>query len=201
VTPAIALLLVGAILLKAGFTNRNVVDVMLGREGGDNPKAKVPAGTDFGGGDFGPPGTGGTDGTGGGAIPSATPVGGGSKYIALIAEMNRIAALNLPYRWGGGHAPGYVSPNGPFDCSGAVSYALHAAGLYNGPPLISGAFMAWGKAGKGSTITVYANPTHVFMRDERTGRDWGTTRTVGRGGPQWHHHTTKGFVARHPEGM
>jgi hypothetical protein len=195
-TPAIALLLIGGILLKAGFSNRNVVDVMLGREGEDHPNARVPAAPDFGGGDFGPS-TGGTDGT----IPGATPVGSGSKYVALVAAMNRITGLNLPYRWGGGHAPGYNNPQGPFDCSGAVSYALHEAGLYNGPPLVSGAFMAWGKPGKGKDVTIYANPTHVFMRDEHTGRDWGTTRTVGRGGPQWHHHTTKGFVARHPEGL
>lgn len=199
-TPAIALLLIGGILLKAGFSNRNVVDVMLGREGEDHPKARVPAAPDFGsaagtGGDF--PDTGGT----GGTVPGATPVGGASKYVALVTEMNRIAGLNLPYRWGGGHAPGYNNPDGPFDCSGAVSYALHAAGLYNGPPLVSGAFMAWGQAGRGKDITIYANPTHVFMIDEHTGRSWGTTRTVGRGGPQWHHHTTRGFVARHPGGL
>jgi hypothetical protein len=184
-TPAIALLLVGAILLKAGLTNRNVVDVVLGREGEDNPNARVPAAAPTSS-------AGGTDGT----FASGSP-----GYAAMSRAMDRIAGLNLPYQWGGGHAPGYKKPNGPFDCSGAVSYALHEAGLYNGPPLVSGAFMAWGKPGKGTSITVYANPTHVFVQDEVTGRSWGTTRTTGRGGPQYHHHTTRGFTARHPEGF
>lgn len=43
-TPAIALLIIGAILLKAGFKNQNVIDVLLGRDT-ENPGGRVPAST------------------------------------------------------------------------------------------------------------------------------------------------------------
>ena len=42
------------------------------------------------------------------------------------------------------------------DCSGTVSFALHAAGLLK-TPLDSGSFMRWGETG-GPWITVYTNP-------------------------------------------
>jgi hypothetical protein len=192
-TPAVGLLLVGGILLVAGFQNRNIVDVILGRDTPGDPKGKVP---DVSTTTAVPGGTGGTPSPGG--IVAGTS--GRGTYAALRKAMERIAALNLPYKWGGGHMPGYGSPNGPFDCSGATSYALHEAGFYNGPPLTSGLFMAWGSPGRGKEFTVYCNPTHVFIRDEVTGQDWGTTTTTGKGGPAFHHHGTTGFVARHVEG-
>lgn len=185
-TPAIALLVIGGILLKAGWKNQNIIDVALGRDtersGGHVPDVSGVTGIPTA------PG-----------IPDTTNnarVGGG--IARLFQEMDRIAALNLHYVWGGGHA-GYPH-NGPFDCSGAVSYVLHAAGLMSGPPRVSTLFMAYGAKGRGRTFTVYSNPTHVFIIDERTGRAWGTTKSTGNGGPAWHHHTTSGFVARcHPD--
>lgn len=185
-TPAIALLVMGAILLRAGWKNQNIIDVALGRDeqrdaGGVPDVPDVAVGSD-------------ASSPSGGDVMDAR-VGGG--LVRLFHEMNRIVGLELPYVWGGGHA-GYPH-EGPFDCSGAVSYVLHAAGLMKGPPRISTQFMLWGSPGRGRDFTVYSNPTHVFIRDERTGRDWGTTRTTGNGGPAWHHHPTGGFVARcHP---
>ncbi|MBJ7355063.1 MAG: C40 family peptidase [Thermoleophilaceae bacterium] len=41
-----------------------------------------------------------------------------------------------PYLWGGGHQPFIASG---YDCSGAVSYALHGAGILKSP-LASGGF-------------------------------------------------------------
>ena len=58
-----------------------------------------------------------------------------------------------PYIWGGGHRR-FKSKG--YDCSGAVSYLLHAAGLLRSP-LPSGPLMTWGAPGTGSWITVYAN--------------------------------------------
>lgn len=190
-TPAIALLVIGAILIKSGWKNQNILDVALGRDS-KRSGGNVPEGDGSHGSDGSP------------SIPTAPGIAGpGSHTIGggvsrMLGEMNRIAGLNLPYLWGGGHLN--YPHEGPFDCSGAVSYVLHAAGLMHGPPRISTTFMAYGSAGRGRTFTIYANPTHVFIRDETTGRDWGTTKTVGRGGPRWHHHTTTGFVARcHPD--
>jgi len=75
---------------------------------------------------------------------------------AAIAAANRIHTL--PYIWGGGHAR-WASPG--YDCSGAVSYALHGAGLI-ATPMDSGEMMSWGVAGRGRWITIYANAGHAF---------------------------------------
>ncbi|HEY6652719.1 MAG TPA: hypothetical protein VI028_01195 [Solirubrobacterales bacterium] len=64
-----------------------------------------------------------------------------------------------PYTWGGGHRR-FKSKG--YDCSGAVSYVLHAAGLLRSP-LSSGPLMTWGALGTGSWITVYANRSHAWM--------------------------------------
>jgi hypothetical protein len=82
---------------------------------------------------------------------------------APVAVQNAIRAANQihkkPYIWGGGHkrwkSKGY-------DCSGAVSYALHAAGLLS-RPLVSGLLAtSWGAPGLGAWITVYANKGHTY---------------------------------------
>jgi len=65
-----------------------------------------------------------------------------------------------PYIWGGGHRS-FKSTG--YDCSGAVSYVLHAAGLLRAP-MVSGALATrWGAPGFGSWITVYGNSSHVYM--------------------------------------
>ena len=58
------------------------------------------------------------------APPEAAP----PAVKAAIAAANRIRTL--PYIWGGGHAR-WSSPG--YDCSGAVSFALHGAGLIDDP--------------------------------------------------------------------
>ena len=47
-----------------------------------------------------------------------------------------------------------------YDCSGAVSYVLHAAGLLSSP-LVSGQLAFWGTSGTGNWITVFANKVHT----------------------------------------
>ena len=114
---------------------------------------------------------------------------------AAIAAANKIRTR--PYIWGGGHgrwwSPGY-------DCSGAVSYALHGAGLIE-TPMDSGEMMTWGVAGKGRWITVYANAGHAFAVID--GVRWDTAGDeAAETGPRWHPEmvSTAGYVARHPAG-
>lgn len=77
---------------------------------------------------------------------------------AAIAAGNAIK--HLPYRWGGGHRTFFDTG---YDCSGAVSYLLHAAGFL-ASPLPSGPLASsWGVPGKGRWITVYANASHTYM--------------------------------------
>jgi hypothetical protein len=77
---------------------------------------------------------------------------------AAIAAGNAIHTF--PYHWGGGHRS-FIDTG--YDCSGSVSYVLHAAGLL-ASPMPSGPLAAsWGVPGKGRWITVYANATHAYM--------------------------------------
>jgi len=113
----------------------------------------------------------------------------------VIAAANRIR--NKPYVWGGGH--GSWKDKG-YDCSGAVSYALHGGGLLN-TPLDSTGLSRYGKKGKGSWISVYGNPSHAYMIV--AGLRFDTSMTPGNG-PGWSktkRSTPGSFKVRHPRGL
>ena len=74
------------------------------------------------------------------------------------------ALQELPYRYGGGHNLKFDVDDGA-DCSGTISFALHAAGVLK-TPLDSGSFMKWGEPGRGAWITVVTNPgLYRVLRD------------------------------------
>ena len=103
---------------------------------------------------------------------------------------------NLPYIWGGGH--GSFTASG-YDCSGAVSFALHGGGLLSSP-LDSTGFEVWGVPGAGNWITVFANSGHAWAMI--AGLRWDTAGN-GSDGPRWStelNENTADFVARHPAG-
>jgi hypothetical protein len=106
-----------------------------------------------------------------------------------------------PYLWGGGHrsfkARGY-------DCSGAISYLMHAAGLLK-RPMASGPFMRWGEPGLGQWITVYANRGHMYAVIAGLRYD---TSAVGESlnqgsGPRWRAtaRSNSGYAARYRPGL
>jgi cell wall-associated NlpC family hydrolase len=101
-----------------------------------------------------------------------------------------------PYVWGGGHAS--FSARG-YDCSGAVSYVLHAASLLSFPE-VSGALARWGVRGDGKWITVYANGGHAFMVIAGLRFD---TSGQGQSGPRWRAESRwfRGFHRRHAPGL
>ncbi|HWT91070.1 MAG TPA: hypothetical protein VN179_08125, partial [Solirubrobacterales bacterium] len=111
-----------------------------------------------------------------------------------IAAANSIATM--PYIWGGGH--GSFEDSG-YDCSGAVSFALHGGGMLDSP-LDSTGLSTWGEPGPGRWITVYANSGHAWMVIAGVAFD---TSGSGGSGPRWHKpwaNSPEGFVARHPAG-
>ena len=114
---------------------------------------------------------------------------------AAISAANTI--VGRPYIWGGGHASWYS--NG-YDCSGAVSFALGAAGLLEAP-LDSSHLESWGDPGPGRWVTVYANPSHAYA--VIAGLRWDTVGDENGTGPRWHAALPypEGFVARHPPGL
>jgi hypothetical protein len=112
---------------------------------------------------------------------------------------NRIR--HKPYVWGGGH--GSFNDSG-YDCSGAVSYVLHAAGLLN-VPMDSSGFMSWGRGGWGRWITVFTNPGHAFIEIAGIRFDTsaeGDPNPPPGSGPKWRPllQGTSGFEARRPAG-
>jgi len=130
---------------------------------------------------------------------ASVPAGAPYSVARAIKAANKIHRRT--YIWGGGHrsfkAKGY-------DCSGAVSYVLHAAGLL-GSPLVSGQLASWGSAGLGSWITVYANRTHTYMVIAGLRYDTsplGEWLNQGRG-PRWRYtlRTGTGFAVRHWDGL
>jgi hypothetical protein len=107
-----------------------------------------------------------------------------------------------PYVYAGGH--GKWNDVG-YDCSGTVSYVLHAAGLLP-VSMDSSEFEAWGKRGAGQWITVYTNPGHAFI--EVAGIRFDTSAEQDSNpppgtGPRWRPvmTSTAGFMPRHPAGL
>jgi cell wall-associated NlpC family hydrolase len=113
---------------------------------------------------------------------------------AMIDAGNQIAVK--PYIYGGGH--GRWDDAG-YDCSGSVSYVLHAAGLLE-EAMPSGNFATWGDPGPGQWVTLYANGGHMYaviagLRFDTSGRSSAGTRW------QADMRSGKGYVVRHPAGL
>jgi cell wall-associated NlpC family hydrolase len=138
-----------------------------------------------------------TTGTTGSQPTSASPAPSASvsaELAAMMAAGNTIATR--PYVYGGGH--GSFNSVG-YDCSGSVSYVLHAAGLLSSPE-DSGTLESYGASGPGRYVTIYANAGHAFMvingrrfdtiALQETGTRWSST--IG---------STGGYVVRHPVGL
>ncbi len=123
---------------------------------------------------------------------ASAPASAPDAVKSAISAANSIATT--PYIWGGGH--GSFESSG-YDCSGAVSFALHGGGFLESP-LDSTGLESWGEPGAGKWITVYANAGHAWMIIAGLAFD-----TVGGPGPRWHSaptSSTEGFIVRHPPG-
>src|SRR6476659_4892535 len=130
---------------------------------------------------------------------AVAPADAPSQVQAAIAAANAIHTL--PYVWGGGHRTFYDSG---YDCSGAVSYVLHAAGFLASPMPSGPLASSWGAFGKGRWITVYANASHAYMVVAGLRFD---TSAVGErlnqvSGPRWRRTKRKptGYTAKYYPG-
>ena len=122
------------------------------------------------------------------------PAGAPPEVQAVVEAANEIT--NTSYRYGGGHGS---FDDSAYDCSGAVSHALHGASLVK-RPLDSTDFESWGARGRGQWITVYANSGHAYMVVAGLRFD---TSGSGEKGPRWRKQlrSSGGYVARHPSGL
>lgn len=127
-------------------------------------------------------------------------------YAELVADANKISGSGYNYEWGGGHNTTFAPTTGTghgsgagvgYDCSGAISAVLHAAGLLK-QPMVAQQFMTYGHAGPGGPhdLTIYASPTHVFA--EINGKFFGTSLQNPGGGAAWFAQAqTAGYTVRH----
>jgi cell wall-associated NlpC family hydrolase len=126
--------------------------------------------------------------------PDAPPI-----VKRVIAAANEIDGR--PYIWGGGHAS-FIAKG--YDCSGAVSYALHGANLLS-YTMVSGQLAHYGDPGPGRWITIYANAEHVFMTV--AGLRFDTRNDPEHiSGPRWKMAAPESqilpkFAVRHPAGL
>jgi hypothetical protein len=135
---------------------------------------------------------------------AAAPADAPPAIRAIIAAGNQI--VGRPYVYGAAHGLPLSAVAPAYDCSSSVEHLLYGARLlpvtYGGP---SGALEAFGAAGPGRWVTLYANPDHVFMYV--AGLRWDTHNAAGAGdgssGIGWHPQVrdAAGFVARHPVGL
>ncbi len=132
------------------------------------------------------------------------PAGAPAAVQQIVAAANSIIDTN--YEWGGGHASFQSSG---YDCSGAVSFALHGGGLLSSPEDSTG-LETYGQPGKGAWVTVYSDPSHAFLVVD--GRafdtaDYGGPNIPSGSGPRWRLNPTGNlqdggsYVARHPSGL
>jgi cell wall-associated NlpC family hydrolase len=109
------------------------------------------------------------------------------------------AIRTKPYLYGGGHG---VWNDIGYDCSGSVSYVLHAAGLLK-TSMDSSEFETWGVASAGTWITVYTNPGHAFIEVAGIRLDTSAEQDPHPApgtGPRWRPlmTSTRDYQARHP---
>ncbi len=97
-----------------------------------------------------------------------------------------------------------------YDCSGATSFVLYAAGLMNPTPLDSTELEHYGQPGPGRWITIYANAAHAWIVIAGIALDtanYGGPPIPAGSGPRWRPeplaNLTDGttYIARHPPGL
>jgi peptidoglycan hydrolase-like protein with peptidoglycan-binding domain len=133
------------------------------------------------------------------------PAGAPQAVVDAINAANSI--IDKPYRVGGGHGKWNDSA---YDCSGAVSFALHGANLLSAPE-DSTQLESYGSPGPGRWMTIYADSAHTFIVIAGLAFDtahWGPT-TPGGTGPRWltaanataNLQDGGNYVIRHPSGL
>jgi 3D (Asp-Asp-Asp) domain-containing protein len=97
-----------------------------------------------------------------------------------------------------------------YDCSGATSFVLYAAGLMSSSARDSTSLESYGQPGPGRWITIYANSAHAWIVVAGIALDtanYGGPATPSGTGPRWRSEPLANlsdgtsYVARHPIGL
>jgi hypothetical protein len=135
---------------------------------------------------------------------ATAPAGAPAAVQAMINSANQI--IDTSYCVGGGHGKWKSSC---YDCSGAVSFALHGAGLLSTSEDSTG-FESYGAPGPGKWVSVYGDPGHAFIVIAGIAFDtanYGGPNIPSGNGPRWRSNPLGNladgghYVVRHPPGL
>jgi hypothetical protein len=127
----------------------------------------------------------------------------------MVAAGNRL--FGASYLYGGAHGTPLSQLEPAYDCSSAVSYVLHAGGVFGEYAEGSGELESYGDPGPGRYVSIYANAAHAFVyvgglrfdtvyeaaydtgpNSEKPGPKWRVSASV----PNW-----STWIVRHPPGL
>ena len=133
-------------------------------------------------------------------VPTSAP----AAVESIVSAANSI--LNTSYCVGGGHGQWQSSC---YDCSGSVSYVLHAAGLLSSSEDSTG-LESYGTPGPGHWVTIYSDPSHAFIVIAGIAfdtADYGGPNIPAGTGPRWRSNPLGNladgghYVVTHPPGL
>jgi 3D (Asp-Asp-Asp) domain-containing protein len=139
---------------------------------------------------------------------AAAPTEATRSVKEMIAAGNRLH--HATYFYGGAHGPSLDTLQPAYDCSSAVSYVLHAGGVFGTSSEDSTELESYGSPGPGRWVTVYANSGHAFMyvagvRFDTSYKGTDTGPNENQNGPRWRVFPEvpkwAQWVVRHPPGL
>jgi hypothetical protein len=127
----------------------------------------------------------------------------------MVAAGNRL--FNAGYLYGGAHGTPLSQLEPAYDCSSAVSYVLHAGGVFGEYAEGSTELESYGQPGPGSYVSIYANAVHAFMYvgglrfDTVEAPEYDSGPNSGKPGPKWRVSASvpnwSTWTVRHPRGL
>jgi hypothetical protein len=128
---------------------------------------------------------------------------------AMVAAGNRL--FGAAYLYGGAHGSSLNTLGAAYDCSSAVSYVLHAGGVFGEYAEDSSELESYGDPGPGSYVSIYANAAHAFMYvgglrfDTVEDPAYDSGPNSGKPGPKWRVSASvpgwASWTVRHPPGL
>ncbi|MGA2164753.1 MAG: hypothetical protein ABSH36_09820, partial [Solirubrobacteraceae bacterium] len=127
----------------------------------------------------------------------------------MVAAGNRL--FGASYLYGGAHGTPLSQLQPAYDCSSAVSYVLHAGGVFGEYAEDSTELESYGQPGPGRYVSIYANAAHAFMYvaglrfDTVEAPEYDTGPNSGKPGPKWRVYPSvpnwATWTVRHPPGL
>jgi len=145
-------------------------------------------------------------------LPSGLAAAGEAAPVAvkrMVAAGNRL--FGASYLYGGAHGAPLSQLQPAYDCSSAVSYVLHAGGVFGEYAEDSTELESYGEPGPGRYVSIYANAGHAFMYvaglrfDTVEAPAYDSGPNSGKPGPKWRVSASvpdwASWTVRHPRGL